>query len=223
MYKRQLWLRGVAFSDATHGWAVGELGAILATTDGGATWSKQGSRTTADLTDVAAGDSSRVWAVSASEMILATTDGGSTWGAQSPAGERFLEGVDFIDATHGWAVGGAILATADGGGPTVKPGYKMTPPEVPSRVHAGAVNRFEGEVWPALPAGGRVKILWEHFLGGHWDTVPMNPEVTLAPYAGASEYEVRVKLTSGKWRVHATAMAGNEVLATSAVRKFTAD
>ena len=34
-------LTGVAFPDATHGWAVGEGGAILATTDGGATWSIQ--------------------------------------------------------------------------------------------------------------------------------------------------------------------------------------
>jgi len=34
-------LRGVTFVDATHGWAVGDLGAILATNDGGQTWQTQ--------------------------------------------------------------------------------------------------------------------------------------------------------------------------------------
>ena len=119
-------------------------------------------------------------------------------------------------------MGGAILATTDSGGPIVKPGYRITPPDVPSRVHAGAVNKAAGEVWPGLPAGGRLKISWEHFLGGHWDTIPMNLQVTLAPYIGGSKYEVRVKFTPGKWRVRATAMAGNKVLAISAVSKFTA-
>src|SRR5262249_48775699 len=34
-------LHGVHFADANHGWAVGELGAILGTTDGGKTWQVQ--------------------------------------------------------------------------------------------------------------------------------------------------------------------------------------
>lgn len=34
-------LNALAFVDASHGWAVGDLGAILATTDGGATWTRQ--------------------------------------------------------------------------------------------------------------------------------------------------------------------------------------
>ncbi len=38
-------LSGVTFVDASHGWAVGASGAILATTDGGATWNAQGSGT----------------------------------------------------------------------------------------------------------------------------------------------------------------------------------
>ena len=31
-------LRGVAFADADHGWAVGDFGTVLRTADGGATW-----------------------------------------------------------------------------------------------------------------------------------------------------------------------------------------
>jgi hypothetical protein len=36
-------LGAVTFPDATHGWAVGDYGTILATTDGGATWSARSS------------------------------------------------------------------------------------------------------------------------------------------------------------------------------------
>jgi photosystem II stability/assembly factor-like uncharacterized protein/LmbE family N-acetylglucosaminyl deacetylase len=39
--KQPLPLNGVFFADAKQGWAVGELGAILATTDGGKTWAVQ--------------------------------------------------------------------------------------------------------------------------------------------------------------------------------------
>ena len=77
-------LDGVYTSDATHAWVVGESGTILATTDGGATWSKQSSGTTEWLLSVAFVDSTHGWAVGFGGTILATTDGGATWRAQSP-------------------------------------------------------------------------------------------------------------------------------------------
>ena len=52
-------LGGVAFIDATHGWAVGDGGTILATTDGGTTWTAQHSGTTEDLWRVAFIDAAR--------------------------------------------------------------------------------------------------------------------------------------------------------------------
>jgi photosystem II stability/assembly factor-like uncharacterized protein len=39
-------LRAIAFADDRHGWAVGDLGAILATSDGGQTWRRQGNGNT---------------------------------------------------------------------------------------------------------------------------------------------------------------------------------
>jgi len=110
-------LRAVAFSDAIHGWAVGSGGAILATTDGGATWKAQSSGTSASLYGVAFSDATHGWAVGSGGAILATTNGGATWKAQSSRTGAFLTGVAFSDATHGWAVGsgGAVLATTDGG------------------------------------------------------------------------------------------------------------
>jgi len=96
---------------------VGEGGVILATTDGGATWSAQSSRTTEDLNDVTFSDATHGWAVGVWGAILATTDGGATWREQSSGSTAELAAITFTDATHGWAVGteGAILVTTNGG------------------------------------------------------------------------------------------------------------
>ncbi len=80
----------VSFSDATHGSAVGVTlnrratsianlftdGVILATTNGGASWSKQSPGTAAHLTDVAFTDAKHGWAVGEGGTILVTTSGG---------------------------------------------------------------------------------------------------------------------------------------------------
>ncbi|MEI6449710.1 MAG: S8 family serine peptidase [Actinomycetes bacterium] len=108
---------GVDFVDATQGWAVGEGGLILATSDGGATWNAQSSGTLATLWGVDFSDATHGWAVGDGGLILATSDGGDTWSAQSSGTFELLYDVAFSDATHGWAVGEAdtILATSDGG------------------------------------------------------------------------------------------------------------
>jgi hypothetical protein len=122
-------LESVSCADATHVWAVGTGGAILATTNGGATWSPQTSGTGADLWAATFADSTHGWAVgwddssgSVGGVILATGDGGATWTKQASGRDEWLNGVAFADATHGWAVGrnittgvGSILATDDGG------------------------------------------------------------------------------------------------------------
>ena len=91
-------LLAVSFVDAFHGWATGTGGTILATADGGATWTPQlacqetsaavvrqyckqlsADRVTADLHGVSFVDASHGWAVGAKETILATSDGGQTW------------------------------------------------------------------------------------------------------------------------------------------------
>jgi len=122
------WFSGVAFSDVAHGWVVGSpAGAddlptdgntILATADGGVTWSRQRSGTNAQLEAVSFVDRTHGWAVGDDGVVLATADGGSTWRTQrSPQSGQFgLNGVTFIDIAHGWAVGFAtVLATTDGG------------------------------------------------------------------------------------------------------------
>jgi photosystem II stability/assembly factor-like uncharacterized protein len=107
----------VAFVDAQRGWAVGEGGTIVATTNGGATWTPQDSGTTAILRGVAFVDAQRGWTVGDNGTILVTTDGGVSWTAQIQGTTWPLYDVVFLDAQRGWAVGewGTIVATTDGG------------------------------------------------------------------------------------------------------------
>ena len=71
------------FHDAALGWAVGDAGQILKTTDGGVSWVGQHSGVTARLTQIRFSDASNGWAVGDSATILRSTDGGSTWLAQA--------------------------------------------------------------------------------------------------------------------------------------------
>ena len=76
-------LNGVKFISSTVGWAVGEFGTILYTTDGGTTWTTQTSGTTDDLMDVSFIDANNGWIVGWYGTILNTTDGGTTWNPQT--------------------------------------------------------------------------------------------------------------------------------------------
>ena len=138
-------LNSVRFVDSTHGWAVGDsydasaygTSVILATTDGGATWSAQDPGSAGiggSLKSVFFIDAAHGWAVGdsfdasgyyAGPVMLATTDGGATWTARdvsSVGGSQLsLGAVTFADTNHGWAVGStggdkvSILSTSDGG------------------------------------------------------------------------------------------------------------
>ena len=119
---------GVTSTDAAHAWAVGISSdnsapaapwhdTILATTDGGVTWTPQDPHTSQFLTGIAFANVTDGWAVGDDGTIRATTDGGTTWKAQKSGTAQHLSAVAFADATDGWAVGlhGTILATANAG------------------------------------------------------------------------------------------------------------
>ncbi len=74
-------LTAVTFTDLQHGWAVGHLGTILATRDGGTTWSLQGETLGPDvsLLDVTTFDNRHVLAVGAYGAAFHSYDGGRTW------------------------------------------------------------------------------------------------------------------------------------------------
>src|SRR5665811_1658454 len=75
-------LLAVSFTDASHGWAVGASGTILATTNGGSIWAAQTSGTTDALRAVTFTDAGHGWAVGDSGTILVASDG-RTWSARS--------------------------------------------------------------------------------------------------------------------------------------------
>jgi photosystem II stability/assembly factor-like uncharacterized protein len=71
-------LLGVSFTDASNGTAVGQLGAILRTTDGGQSWIREESGTNQDLYGVSFPQANTGTAVGAYGAILRTTSQGPT-------------------------------------------------------------------------------------------------------------------------------------------------
>jgi len=128
-------LAGLRFADAEHGWVYGEQGVLYATSDGGATWSRQRVPTRHLLLGSAFADARTGWLSGGGLTLLRTEDGGETWRAgtlyipvardpQTPAvpvsttGVRLeanpnsplpaslrLNAIFFADGSKGWAVG----------------------------------------------------------------------------------------------------------------------
>lgn len=99
-------LTAVYFVDDRQGWAVGHDALILATRDGGATWSRQYDDLEAEspLLDVWFKDLDHGYAVGAYGMLLETRDGGQDW-------QRIDEALDNEDGFHL----NAIAAVKDAG------------------------------------------------------------------------------------------------------------
>src|SRR5258706_1122340 len=115
-------LNDVVMVDAQTAVAVGEAGAIVRTTDGGASWRAQSSGTTRSLRGVSFNDALTGTAVGDAGTIVRTTNGGQTWTPQSSGTTADLRGVSFTDSQTGAAVGGGgtILRTGDGGATWVR-------------------------------------------------------------------------------------------------------
>jgi photosystem II stability/assembly factor-like uncharacterized protein len=110
----------VWFVTRNEGWAVGDLGTILHTTDTGKTWNQQTSNSTSyTLTAVSFISPSIGVAVGSAGRILRTVNGGQTWSPITADTDNLkqLNDVYFQDATRGWIVGnnGLILRSSNGG------------------------------------------------------------------------------------------------------------
>ena len=99
----------VSFADALHGWAVGWGPTILATDDGGQTWTPQpiDAPSTNVFWRVQALSRTAAW-VSGYGVLARTDDGGQSWETESVPGAAtaWLEALHFLDAENGW-VGGS--------------------------------------------------------------------------------------------------------------------
>jgi photosystem II stability/assembly factor-like uncharacterized protein len=126
---------GIAFLDASHGWALADCGAVdsvvpnttgcrlIATTDGGKTWTAAatGLPSTARLQffSATAGFATVSGGMCAHGLcpgyVLATTDGGRTWTARY-AGPVEVASIDFSSPAAGWSVvDGGVDQSTDGG------------------------------------------------------------------------------------------------------------
>ncbi len=103
-----------AFLSPTTGWASGPDGTtLLATTDGGTTWQRQGTGmgSVANLQDLQFVDVALGHLMSnyTANQVLRTSDGGWTWMVLGTAEQMGLSGaaqaIWFTDAEHGWVVG----------------------------------------------------------------------------------------------------------------------
>jgi photosystem II stability/assembly factor-like uncharacterized protein len=138
-------LFSVTFTDANHGWAVGDHGTILVTNGGGTTWTAQSSPTTGYLNGVTAVDALHAWAVGEKGVIIATSDGGAHWVVRRAAGKKApdLYTVACAGKRHAWAVGvGGVILASTNGGVTWRAQHSPTRQDLASVAFAGALHGF---------------------------------------------------------------------------------
>lgn len=101
-------LNAVFFTDSHFGWAVGDNGTIIHTSDGGQNWVRQNGRTSQKLLDVHFFDEFTGWIAGTENTLLYTNDGGNTWADRRPSSipGNNLYSVKFLDWKRGWTAGG---------------------------------------------------------------------------------------------------------------------
>jgi photosystem II stability/assembly factor-like uncharacterized protein len=104
-------LFGVSFTSSLKGWAIGENGTMIKTTNGGSTWETLPSPASSNLNDLKFVDSLRGWIVGDNNTILSTTDGGGSWNIEYDNQPFFAHyyGLSILTAgtaSNIWAVGG---------------------------------------------------------------------------------------------------------------------
>jgi photosystem II stability/assembly factor-like uncharacterized protein len=172
---RQL-LTAVYFVDDQHGWAVGHDTQILASADGGSTWTKQFEdlKREAPLLDVWFKDMSTGIAVGAYGALLETTDGGQHW---EDIGDRLdnedqyhLNGIAYVKDAGLFIVGemGSMFRSADDG----QTWEKLEGP------YQGSLFGAVGTAQPntLLAYGLRGNLFRSTDFGSTWEAVPLKGE-----------------------------------------------
>jgi photosystem II stability/assembly factor-like uncharacterized protein len=112
-------LREVFFLNHQKGWALGALGTVSRTTDGGATWT---SRQAASITDLANDiffvDDSVGWISGSDGILFKSIDGGANWSGQNTGITDGTARAYFINRDTGWVAGGTLVRRSLDGGAT---------------------------------------------------------------------------------------------------------
>lgn len=176
-------LTAVSFADEMNGWAVGHDAVILATKDGGASWTMQNFAPELEkpFLDVIAIDASNVMAFGAYGLLYKTNDGGTSWAmVEAPeirGDELHFNGVAKLGNGSVLAVGeqGMLGLTSDGGTTWTK----LTSP-------------YDGSYYGALPLGDAGALVYglrgnvyrtADVLNGPWTQVQTN---TVSSFFGAA-------------------------------------
>ncbi len=105
-------LNSIYFTDANNGYAVGNNGTILKTTNAGVNWTSQNSGTIVNLNSIYFTNVTNGYIVGDNGTILYTNNSGNTWATQTSGTSTNLNSIHFTNSNNGYAVGnnGIILS-----------------------------------------------------------------------------------------------------------------
>jgi photosystem II stability/assembly factor-like uncharacterized protein len=110
-------LRAIGVIDRRHLVVTDGGGVVLASRDGGASWSLLANSDTNAIGSLVFPTRSRGWAVGSSGRVMESRDGGRTWRLRQTLSRYPLYQIAFASKTDGWIVGGdgTLFRTTDGG------------------------------------------------------------------------------------------------------------
>ncbi len=108
---------GIHFVNVDTGWAVGNLGALIKTTNSGTNWATEETNTSIPILKVNSFNGQTVIASGFSGLIIRSTDGGENWTQITSGVSGDLWGLQMINDSLGWAcgTGNSLIKTTDGG------------------------------------------------------------------------------------------------------------
>jgi photosystem II stability/assembly factor-like uncharacterized protein len=127
-------LRKCLFVDSLYGWAIGDSGTVIRTTNGGNNWSVQNSGVYSfELRDLSFPDRNNGWIVCVDSMqktlILRTTNSGQNWiGSYFPVPAMIFNAIYFLNSSTGFITGysGRVFKSLDSGSHWEECGYDTT-------------------------------------------------------------------------------------------------
>jgi photosystem II stability/assembly factor-like uncharacterized protein len=121
--RQNLWK--CSFVDTLNGWAIGDSGVIVYTSNGGLNWVEQNSKIKEYMVSVSFYNKKIGWALGwglnqnfYGTYILKTTDGGANWDTSMyPVSDTYIRTINFLDSLNGYMGGGpgVLLKTSNGG------------------------------------------------------------------------------------------------------------
>ena len=174
------------------GWAVGEAGTVLATSDGGVTWQAQHSGVELSLTKVMFANTQIGWIASTNGQLLKTVDGGAHWKLVSFGQSDTVQAIGASDANTAWVVGSysSLYITTNGGASW----SKVSPPQIGAQK---MVPLTGSDIW-ALTYGYPTELAHSTDGGANWSGVAL-PAVESGLYR--SLYDLQFIDASHGWAI----------------------